>query len=349
MLLFGTAFSLVVGPLLIFISMIPALTAGFTAISGVALPVVAILALVALAGYEIYTNWDKISPIFNQVKDAVIAFIPTLISLWDNIKMQAVGVFNALSLFVKNMVAKFKEFYDNNKATFDAMAIVLKITFDYLVATAKQFWNNIVFVFNIFAPIITSVWKGMWTGIVDVLKGVWETIKGLITIGWGAVTVVTNFFLGVLTGDWDTAWKGMSDGLAIVWTGIANVVIGMTNAITGIIEGFLNGIIGMINALLSEVDKAAQALGQKANKFQIGNISIPRATMDSFGVSSSANMSKVSDNNAVKKNTSSVSTNYNPTTSATSTPVNVYVDKVTSDMDLTNLGYKIGFAVRNAN
>ena len=65
----GTAFALIVGPLLIFIGFLPAIVAGFGTIAAVGLPVVLILAgvaAVAYAAYMAFTHWGQIVSFLNR-------------------------------------------------------------------------------------------------------------------------------------------------------------------------------------------------------------------------------------------------------------------------------------------
>lgn len=116
-------------------------------------------------------------------------------------------------------------------------------------ATVEEWGNRIISIIQSAGEIIAGVFEainiawdlfgkplldligGVFSGILAVIDGVMQAIKGLI-----------NIVLGVITGDWERVWGGIKDYLGGIW-----------EAIKGVVEGALSILKFQVTAVLGSV------------------------------------------------------------------------------------------------
>ncbi len=319
----GTAFALVVGPFLLFIGFLPAIAAGFGTIAAVGLPVIAILAgvaLVAYGAYEAFTHWGQIT-----------AFLTVI---WNNVK----------TIFA-NIMKVIDDFVTKNQNTFNALKIIVTTIFNDLMIFFKAYWDYIVLVFDVALAIITGIWNATWQTIVQVLKDIWEIIKGVIQVAWGIIEIFINVGMAILTGNWSKAWAGIKDGLYDIWEGIKGIVSGAVAMITDSVKLALNGIIGFINGVISGANSVVDKIpGAKGIKIPLIPTFMQGGYVPQTGLALLHQGEFVLSKDMLQGRQnipSSVETTNN------NSPVTIYAT-INQDMDLNLLGQKVAFAVRNS-
>jgi tape measure domain-containing protein len=78
-------------------------------------------------------------------------------------------------------------------------------------------------------------WKMAWPGISLVLKGVFDGIVGIVKIAWALVSGIIKIGLDLLSGNWKQAWEDLKDMLKGVWDGILDFLGGLGETIVGIL------------------------------------------------------------------------------------------------------------------
>ena len=132
-----------------------------------------------------------------------------------------------------------------------------------VLETLADIGNNLLILYNEFiAPVLDWILKFIYPVVVDVaesimeyvgiaIKGIKDTIDGLLLVIKGIIRFIT----GVFTGDWDKAWQGVKDIFTGIW-----------NTLEAAIKNPLNLIIGSINALLSAITTAVNTIIKGINK-----------------------------------------------------------------------------------
>ena len=214
---FGTAFALITGPILLFIGFLPALVAGFGLVAGVGLPVVLILAGLAIGAYLLYTNWSKIQPIISLVEKAV-------------------------SSFVNNAGKQLTDFINKNKVTFQAFWSVIQGLFTFTLGFIQGFWNT---TWQAMSDFLLSIWS--------IMKGVVEVAWGVISI---FLDVAMGVFTGNWTKAWDGIktgfgyiWQGIKD----IALGVIGEIVNSVKLALDSVIGFINGVISGANSVMSKI------------------------------------------------------------------------------------------------
>jgi hypothetical protein len=147
-----------------------------------------------------------------------------------------------------------------------------------ILETAADIGNNLLILYNEFiAPVADWILSIIYPIIVDVadnimkyigiaIKGIKDTIDGLLKVVKGIIQFIT----GVFTGDWKKAWNG-----------VKNIFTGIWDTLQAAIKNPLNLIIGSINALLSAITTGVNAIIGALNKF---SFDVPDWVTDLTGI-----------------------------------------------------------------
>lgn len=321
-LLFGTAFALIAGPLLLIIGFLPALQAGFVVMSGAILPVIGILAAVALAGYLIYTHWNQITDAFNKYKPVLEEITKELTKLGSDVLKKLQEAFDATTKFVekhKTIVEVLLGFLGTFLVVYAAINTVLGIG-----AVVMGIMTAATTAFGIVMAFITSP-----------ITLVALAITALIVIGYLLIT----------------HWNQVSKVASSVWNGITSAIKGAVSSAGKWIADFINGVINGIDTLIKGVNSVAGKIPGIGKNLQLPQI--PNITMafENGGYVPNTGLALVHAGEFVlSKNMlqgkQSVPSNISSTTN--NTPVNINIDHISSDMDMNLLGHRVAFAMRNA-
>lgn len=168
-------------------------------------------------------------------------------------------------------------------------------------------WNNplkpiVDFLIAIFGPtfvnIFTVITKVVGTcigGVVDFVKGLLKTLRGVI-----------DFVAGVFAGDWKKAWNGIKTFFGGIWDAMAAVVKTPINLIIVLLEGLVNGVIAVINGIIRAINKLSfdvpdwvPVIGGQKFGFNLGevqNVSIPRLATGGYVAANTPQLAIVGDN-----------------------------------------------------
>lgn len=218
--LFGTAFALLAAPLLLFVTMIPALIAGFTAIgagiSFIGAPILAVIAAVGLLFLAWQTNFLGIRDILNSF----IAFIAPWFSAINTVVQEHGGWLRLIPEAWNIVVTEVTAFVQ-------VLAMNIKMWFDIISLTWKTFWQNI---YNFFVGVKINIQLG--------IQALFDTALSIFNTG-----------AGILLGAWQTALGGLQSLASSIWEGIKSV---FKNGVNQIIQ-YMNNIISGYNAVVKKV------------------------------------------------------------------------------------------------
>lgn len=197
---------------------------------------------------------------FAQIVAAAVNFIsgvwstvlqPVLAGIFDAIGnlMEIIGVLwsTAIGPIISNVAAGLATLWEST-----ILPIVLQLLqfIGGLIELVLALWNNVLapvleWLSGVLGPVIQVLVNLIWNIVSALFRNIGNVIQGLLT----ALQGIIDFLVGVFTGDWDRAWKG-----------IANVFIGITNAIISAFEFCVNAVIGLVNAMISHVYNAVVSL-----------------------------------------------------------------------------------------
>ena len=213
----GTAVSLVGGALLIFIGMLPALTAGIGIFTSTVLPAVGIAAALGVAGTLIVANWSKVQPmlqpvfdflvrVFNQIKaqitEFVVAILPSLELRWQQI---STNVANAL-VVLQNIW----------NAAFPSMVAMAQSAWDMITGIVQIGWGIVETVLSVGLALVTGDWQKAWEGMKKGFEDIWNGIVKFLTGTWNTIVNIfktqINSIIGMLNGFIDIVNKAGGKG-----------------------------------------------------------------------------------------------------------------------------------------
>lgn len=218
----------VAGPLLVIIgslvtaigAIIPVVTAVAGALSGVALPILAVIAVLALLYLAWQNNWGGIQ----EKTAAVIAFVKGLIaSGMQFIQDLTSGKLGALSQLWNNTVNSVMTIVNTWIAN-------IKLIFQAFQAAFNGDWYR-------FGELLRQAWDNSWKAIGTVLQNAWANFKIILST---LVTNVVNFFR---TTDWGQVGRNIVQGIA---NGIRNSISWIIDAARSVARAALQAAKGFL-------------------------------------------------------------------------------------------------------
>ena len=198
-----------------------------TAISGLSLPMVAIIAVVTLVVYTIITHFD-------ELKSSLADTFSKFKSVYDEY----------IAPFVDSIISSVITLWNEH----------LKPLIDNLSELIMTLWNDILkplidwFIENVL-PVLVPIFEGIWNTISKVFGSIVDAISGVITVFKGII----EFISGVFSGDWEKAWNGIKDFFSGIWEIIKGVISTVWNTIKGIVETVINVIKAIITTVFNVI------------------------------------------------------------------------------------------------
>jgi hypothetical protein len=98
--------------------------------------------------------------------------------------------------------------------------------------------------------------KGWWAewgnDVMNIVNGIWTTIKGIFQLASGAIMVIMGVLIGLMTGDWSKAGELMKAGAKQAWDGIVNILSGAFNTIWSALQAFIANFTGALDGLMNK-------------------------------------------------------------------------------------------------
>lgn len=189
---------------------------------------------------------EKFKEFFNGVKDRIVQII-------ENMKKAIEDWYLKNKENIDLVVERFKYFL---KIVGDTIDLVLEIIAMFIDVFTKYFLDYGLSIINQFT--------GVFTGMVEIFRGVLQIIKG------------------IFTGDWRLIWEGAKSIFSGTWTAI----VGILEGAVGRIKALINGIIGFINKFIQAWNKIELSVPSiniplvgKVGGFSVGLPKIPEIPM----------------------------------------------------------------------
>lgn len=197
-----------------------------------------IIAAVVLIGVMVWKNWDKIKPIFEQVKTAIQPIIETIkevaMSIFTSLQPAFEKIGNIISQNIGPITEQFKALLNSFMPVFQIIAqgvadliTVLGPVVSYLL---QQLGPAISAIINLILLVVQNVLEKL----LPLVQPIMQVLTGLI-----------EFITGVFTGDWQAAWQGVVDIFSGIFNGIKSICKSVINGVIKSINGILKGINGI--------------------------------------------------------------------------------------------------------
>ena len=214
-----------------------ALAASEGAVAWPILAIIAAIALLAFAFYELYQHNET----FRKAVDTSWNFIKNVISsAWNDYIKPA---FEAMWHFITdNLVPAMQWFWQN----------VIVPAWNGISSAISWAWNNVIkpafsaiwgFVQNNLIPVMMWLWKNVivpaWNGISSAISWAWNNIiKPAFSAIWGFITGTLAPVFNTLLGVVKAVWGGIQTAISWAWN---NIIKPVFNAMKDLISGNLSG------------------------------------------------------------------------------------------------------------
>lgn len=273
--LITSVFLLIAGPVIALIGIFATIS-GMLALAGTSMVailtpialVITAIALLAIAGYELYTHWDTVKRVaietwdtvykalkpvveyvINKLKPTILDMVKWFQKTWDTIvpvvERGMEKIWRAIEgaiAFIWPRIQKFLDLFKgagrNYKAVFDGMVQALQIWWD----VNKFILNVMVAIFKWAFPIIATI-------VSDVFHTLGHLIGNFVTI----VTDFVQFISALFTGDWSRAWTMFKQLVEDVFNLLIQFIIDSGKALGDLIMGIFGGMFSAIGNAAKDV------------------------------------------------------------------------------------------------
>ncbi len=245
----GTAVAGVLGTALT--QLVPVISSLVTALSGTFVAIMpAVVAIVTLLGMA----FQQLAPVISSVLASVLPLVTTLITqltpiitnLITAILPPLVSIFGNIVLAIGPLVELLMGLLiPAIQALMPVVVTVFGIIANVITA-AMQIIQGII---QVVTGIITGDWEQVWTGIGNILSGVWNLIVSVVTGAVQLVGALISAALSFIGGVWNNAWSGISSFLADTWS---NITKGVESGISAVLN-FFSGLWGKITGAMGDL------------------------------------------------------------------------------------------------
>lgn len=264
------------GSLALIVGFIPNIISGFSAIStvvkavglafsGISIPVLAAIAVIAAAAAAIYIYWEPIKEFFINLWSAVVEIFTVV---WDAIP----GVISAAWEFIKEINSAALEFIVAIiTAAWEFIKDITSAVMSVISTTISEAWNVIKTIINSVMNVIKTIITNYWNVIETVITTVLNAIKAIITAVWNVIRGVINVVMSLIKGDVGGAWNAIKSLITTVSNAIKSVITTVWNGILSIITSVLSAIKNTITSIFSSfVSIISGAMSSVKNVISVG-------------------------------------------------------------------------------
>ncbi|MBW3113483.1 phage tail tape measure protein [Bacillus sp. MCCB 382] len=266
-----SAFMLIAGPIMIMISLLPALMSGLGAIAvalgttvSAMLTTIAIIGGVvtalALIGAALVVAYNKVDW-FRAMVDSAWAWIK---NAWNKavefISDITKKVMSAVVAFGGEQLAKFQGLWNKHGSA--------------IMTFVKNAFEGIKLTISVAMAAIETIFRTVWPIIEGIVKMAWGVMKVTIGSGIDLVVGLIDAGMSLLKGDWEGAWDAIKGIAEDIWHNIESFFsnIDLVEIGKDVIRGFIEGIGSMKDAVTSKIESIVNA--------------IPKAVRDLLGIHS---------------------------------------------------------------
>ena len=138
----------------------------------------------------------------------------------------------------------------------NAISIVveaIKGFFTGLVNVISQVWNTIVTAVSGAVDSIAQTISNVFNAIVNTVSTVWETIKNIVTVGIMLIAEIISAYIQIVTAPWMFLWENFKEYIIAAWEFIKNAVSTALDVILTTISNVWNAIVGFLTPILENI------------------------------------------------------------------------------------------------
>jgi len=225
--------------------------------------------------------FQALMPVLPQIAAAIGSVIAAVLPLAVSLSSQLLPIITQLvSAVLPPLISIFTD-------VVTAIALLITIILAVLIPVIQALMPVVVTVFGVIASVITSVmqivqgviqvvtgiisgnWSQVWSGILNIFSGIWNTIVavvgGAIKIVWSVISAGIGLVLGFV----GSALGRIGRFFADTWNNVVRGVSGMI----GNVVSFFSGLLGKITGAIGNAGTALWSVGQNIVQGLIDGIS----------------------------------------------------------------------------
>lgn len=199
---------------------------GLSVLAGGFNPVVLAIGAVITAGILLWQNWEEVSKFLKRT--------------WENIKRNAVEIFNGLKAFLGKLWEAIKTVAST---VWNSIKTFLSTLWSGISTTAQTIFGGI-------KTAIGTVWDGIKTKASEIWSGIKETVTGV----WNGLRTTAETVFGGIKKTISGVWDAVKEKTRTAWNNIKNIIKAPINAILGFVNAFLRGIQTMVNGVANALN-----------------------------------------------------------------------------------------------
>lgn len=235
------------------------------AIGGISLPIVAIVAVIAVLVATFMHLWKT-----NE------KFRNTMISIWKSIKA-TVGKFIAdVKARLDELGPSFMKITSVLKKVWNAFCKILAPLFEgafrQVAIILKTVLNAIVGLLDIFIGLFTGDWKKVWQGVQEIVSAVWNGIQAIFKNYLTTIRKVIGVFLSWVGANWRSIWNSIKSFTAGLWNTMKGLASSVWSAIKNAVLTPIRAIKTTASSLWSSICSAASRAWNRIKSAMISPI-----------------------------------------------------------------------------
>lgn len=143
--------------------------------------------------------------------------------------------------------------WEKIKEVFGTVIEAIKGFFTGLVNVISQVWNTIVTAVSGAVDSIAQTVNNVFNVIVNTVSSVWETIKNIVTVGIMLIAESISAYIQIVTAPWMFLWENFKEYILAAWEYIKNVVSTALDVISTVISNVWNSIVGFLTPILEGI------------------------------------------------------------------------------------------------
>lgn len=228
-----------------------------TALGGVSLPAIALIAVITAVALAFTDLWKNNEEFRNKIT-----------AIWDGIKAKFDEFGQGIVDRLNALGFEFEDITEVMKAVWDGFCEVLAPIFDGVFQQISNILSAALDVltglFDIFAGIFTGDWDMVWQGVQEVFGAVWDFVVATFENWISTFTSLADTVLGWFGTDWETVWTNVKTFFSDTWnaisaffsgilTGIKTFFMETWDSIVSFFSGILSGISSSVTGTMTEI------------------------------------------------------------------------------------------------
>ena len=227
------------------------------------------LAPAIIAGVAAFGQFIAIAAIVGLAIAAIIQIGQYLIENWDQIKANAVEVWNNIKSVIS---AVCQAIWNVVTTAWNGLKSDTIAAWNTIMSLASTVWNGIMTVVSTVCQAIVNVATAAWNGLKSDTQAAWNTIKSVTSSVWNGIKSLIT-----------TVVNGVKSAVTTAWNGIKSTTTSAFNSVKSTASSIWNGIKStMVNAIdgaKSRIQSAMSAIKSAVNVFLKPRLSLPHISV----------------------------------------------------------------------